>query len=145
MFKKKFESDNDYITKYLTPDAISSIMYIPKLKTGTSKGPIVPIKVSKDSVVVLRRESLEKPIKKADMRPCKFTNESDCNIRKSTSLTHLSAMHTDNLKNETSNGHIVYSKNSKDSVVILKRESQREKLKQVEFKRSKSVNELDEC
>jgi len=63
---------------------------------------------------------------------------------KSTLLTKISEMNSDNLKSETSKSLNFHRKNSEASLTNLKRESYEQALKQIEIKRSKSVNDLDE-
>ena len=48
--------EQDYIKKYLSPTAHSSITYKVQLKCKTSKGPILPIKNSQDSVAITKTQ-----------------------------------------------------------------------------------------
>ena len=71
------DAEQDYIKKYLSPSAHSSITYKVQLKCKTSNGPIVPIRNSQDSVAITKREGHEQRLKRIEIKRCKSINELD--------------------------------------------------------------------
>ena len=69
----------NYIKKYLTPLTHFVVTYRDNLKSATSKGPMVPKKISHDSIDITKREKCEEKLKQIQIKRCKSINELDEN------------------------------------------------------------------